>query len=611
MILCGRVSLAVLTLSLCLVGQLKAQSAESSNAVVAKVGDIYISEEEFLERYELLPAPGRSRKGSKEEAKLELLYSMIAEKLLAQEAVSRHLEKDSQFVAVFDDLRRKLARDYLYGLEIEQKVVVTKQEIAQALKRTKRKLVVAYIYCDRRADADFIRGQIRKASDFDKLVIDSSMHAVRDTVEVRWGEAEEPLENAAYLLSGMNVSPVTEAGNGFYIARLLKSEVDTHYSSMDPGELRKHVEEKLRLRGERKRLDEYVSVALKNRVGYALPRTFKALAIAFEDALRASGSDYPIAVTETMFQRLKKTLSGVLNDTLIVADNRMWSVQEVLSKLYETGFSFDSLETTRVPDHLNLQLKQWVQQEILGDEALAQGLDKVASVSKQLHMWYDYFLSVMMEDRVKAGIRLKESDVLSYLKHRDPGIALPKVKVRELRFETLDDLQEAMGNLRQGMSFEEVRSKWMRSSPSDPNQADSKFFSIVDRPPIGELAWKTDVGKFFGPVKNEEGYSLFQVVAKEDTQVVRNEKFIAEMDSAGKELLKMKDRREVNKFIAKAGEERSFDVYADRLKMLKVTSIPMMTYRILGFGGRIVAVPFVRRRLDWLNIEQSKGNTIP
>jgi hypothetical protein len=37
----------------------------------------------------------------------------------------------------------------------------------------------------------------------------------------------------------------------------------------------------------------------------------------------------------------------------------------------------------------------------------------------------------------------------------------------------------------------------------------------------------------------------------------------------------------------------------------------MMTFRILGFGGRMLAVPFVTPELDWLGVDVPKGNTVP
>jgi hypothetical protein len=37
----------------------------------------------------------------------------------------------------------------------------------------------------------------------------------------------------------------------------------------------------------------------------------------------------------------------------------------------------------------------------------------------------------------------------------------------------------------------------------------------------------------------------------------------------------------------------------------------MMTYRILGFGGRMFAAPFVSRQVDWINIENPETIPLP
>jgi hypothetical protein len=73
----------------------------------------------------------------------------------------------------------------------------------------------------------------------------------------------------------------------------------------------------------------------------------------------------------------------------------------------------------------------------------------------------------------------------------------------------------------------------------------------------------------------------------------------------------MKAKRAVTLRLASIAKEKGVDVYADRLKALKVTPIPMMTFRILGFGGKMLAVPFVTPELDWLEVDISKGNTVP
>ncbi len=67
----------------------------------------------------------------------------------------------------------------------------------------------------------------------------------------------------------------------------------------------------------------------------------------------------------------------------------------------------------------------------------------------------------------------------------------------------------------------------------------------------------------------------------------------AKFRDARAELMSLKARRQVSLFLAKAGQERGFEAYTDRLSQMKVSNVPMLTYRFLGFGGRMFAVPFV------------------
>ena len=45
--------------------------------------------------------------------------------------------------------------------------------------------------------------------------------------------------------------------------------------------------------------------------------------------------------------------------------------------------------------------------------------------------------------------------------------------------------------------------------------------------------------------------------------------------------------------------------------MVRVTPLPMLAYRLLGFGGRMFDVPFVQPQTDWLNEEPPKEVILP
>jgi hypothetical protein len=73
----------------------------------------------------------------------------------------------------------------------------------------------------------------------------------------------------------------------------------------------------------------------------------------------------------------------------------------------------------------------------------------------------------------------------------------------------------------------------------------------------------------------------------------------------------MKQRRAVTLFTAQSAAERGFDIYIDRLKSLRVTPLPMLAYRFLGFGGRMFAVPFVSPKVEWLDVEPPREKILP
>jgi hypothetical protein len=66
-----------------------------------------------------------------------------------------------------------------------------------------------------------------------------------------------------------------------------------------------------------------------------------------------------------------------------------------------------------------------------------------------------------------------------------------------------------------------------------------------------------------------------------------------------------------NLLIAQSGRKRGFVVYQDRLNAIKVSAVPMMTFRVLGFGGRIWAAPMLEKQVEWLTIEPPQSRVVP
>ena len=583
-------------------GAAVAQALRPSPNVVAKAGELYVTEKEFLQRFELLPALQRSRKSRIEESKLELLYSLIAEKLLAQEARERKLDRDSAFLASFEEVRKLLARDQLYREEVRSKVSVSEQEVRRGMVEAQREILISFLFFDKAEDAAFVRKQIKTERDFDRVRIDSSLHAVRDTATVIWSDAQPAIERTAYRLKKGEISGVINAGSGYYILKVERTATNAFYTSLQPSVLYERVLVKLRERKEEARLSEYVKEILKGRVGYSKPAPFKRLGLAIEKAFSNTPPSGKVALSSLMVQGIQRDCSDVLNDTLAVAGARMWTVADVLDQLYTKGFNVDSVSVKSLPALLNAQVRVWVQQELLAQEGSRRGLDQYPEVREQLDMWYQSFLAQWMKLALKRQISVSDPEAISFLQRSDSGIVVPRVRIRELKTSTLDHMQQALSELDAGKNMEEVIARWCSDPDLRRRKGISDAFPIFERSPIGELAWQMVPGQRYGPLKDSTGFVYFELLSKQAKGEGGDTALASRLATAKKELFQMKEKRTMTLFLAQVGAARGFDIYQDRLMKLEVSPTPMMTFKILGFGGRMFAVPFVDPQIEWLNV---------
>jgi len=112
---------------------------------VAKVGNLSISKDEFLERYEFTPLFGKNKKGMRESLKLEFLYSLIAEKLWALEAENLKLDTMQVMKFASEEYEKMFVRDALYRKEIKNKIKVSEDEIIEGFTRKNTTLSVNYL----------------------------------------------------------------------------------------------------------------------------------------------------------------------------------------------------------------------------------------------------------------------------------------------------------------------------------------------------------------------------------------------------------------------------------------------------------------------------------
>ncbi len=602
---------AVVTALLALSLRVPAQETLPSAAVIARAGKTFITEDEFVRQFELLPAFGRQIRSQLEGSKAELLYSMVAEKLLAQEAEARGLDRDRPLGSAMEEIRKMLARDELYRREITGRAAVAEQEIVQGVFGARRQLAVSFLFLRDSAAAAFLRTRMNRPGDFDRLQIDSSLQAVRDTASLVWGEADAAIEEAAYRLAPGEVSPVVPAGEGFYILRLDRALQNPSTDAVAGDALTAKVRKTLQLRREKVLLDRFMEKVLRDRKGYAVGRTLREVAEALTRALPAAPRDTVGILSGQVVDSARVLCRPILEEPLVVIDTGGWSVSEVLDRLSLKGLTVPPGNPRRLMAALSGQIRVWVLQELMAREALRRGMDTVADVRARLNTWKDYFLAEAMKERLRAPVSVTGAEVWTYMKTLDSTVCVPQVRIRELRTATIGAMNEAFNDLQEGASLASVIMGRSVDPDTRSRQGISPWFPITDRSPVGQIAWQLAVGERYGPVAVPGGFLYFELLDKKDAPRVLDSAAASRFQTARQEFLRLKQNRKISLYLAQVASERGFAVFEDRVRMIAVTPVPMMTYRILGFGGRMFEVPFVERQIDWLSVEAPGSRIVP
>lgn len=588
--------------------RLGAQDVSPERAILARAGTVEVTEKEFRERFELTPGLYR-QKGSLQSRKEEFLISLVAEKLLAQEALARGLDVDSLHRLAMLELTRLFARDALYRQEVSAKVSVSDAEVRMGMQRSRSLLRVTFLFSEREDEAAFVRSRISAGKDLDAMRFDSSLALLRDTATVIWGDADTTIENAAYGIAPGALSPVVHAGEGYYILRLDSRSPNPFTASLQPDALRQRVIRTLRERKERVRMQEFVDATLRGSSGFSPPSTFKRYARAAAEVLSAApGGDTLARMTPEAAEEILRRCADVASDTLIVAGRRAWSVTDATAELLAKGFTVQGRVRARVPGRLYDSFGEWVVQELLAQEALRRGLDRLPEVQEQVAPWRDQTLASMMRAKLNRSVAVNDAEVAAYLRSLDPSTPLPMVRIRELRTSTLEEMRLALSALDEGLPFEEAVVRYSRAPDARATRGATPFFAVTDRPPLGAIAAELSAGERFGPVRDSAGYVIFEVLEKQNERLSGDS---ARAAQAVAELLRMKQRRKQTLFVAQSAAAKGFEIYDDRLAKVNVTSTSSVVYRFIGFGGRMFAVPFVQPDVEWISEEPPRQQILP
>ena len=141
------------------------ENSKIKNEVVAQVGAVKITAEEFIYSYEYGPAFSKK----KEHSKLTHLNYMINEKLLALEGNEKGVMKNEATKELYTDIESDLAAEEMFRKEILSKVEISDTEINKIIEKKLSQYELRWLYAENSANVENYLMQLKSGISFDSL----------------------------------------------------------------------------------------------------------------------------------------------------------------------------------------------------------------------------------------------------------------------------------------------------------------------------------------------------------------------------------------------------------------------------------------------------------
>jgi hypothetical protein len=316
-------------------------------------------------------------------------------------------------------------------------------------------------------------------------------------------------------------------------------------------------------------------------------------------------------LTGDMVELIESRLHHDLDSVLVRTDGAGLTLGEVLEMLRYADFRSKEREGLQFRMNLNGEVRDLVGQAFLTREGRNEGLQYAPSVQKDLEIWSDYWGARDMYYRVRDSVTVSDEEIFRHLvKYKDIFGRYYDVKVREVLCDSLGLVGVVLDEIGRGAAFSAVASKYSRRAEWASNGGASGWFRVDSHPAIGFEAMNADTGKIIGPVRVEQGWSVFQVLGKRHTNESKVD-FTVLKQNVRVRLLNEKRKLAVDRCIANLVRSRQVVIDARQLGKITVTHVPMFTRRLIGFGGRMAASPMLMKAWDWVKQTAPPETVVP
>lgn len=573
--------------------------------VLAKIGQLTISSEEFQLRYELTPQMFRENQRISEELKLEFLYSMIAEKLLALYGDEIRLDTSVIVSKSLEYFEEMFVRDALYKKVIEEKAQSKTDSLMSFYLSNANNVKMIFLFSDDKNEIKNIYKILELGVPFDSLYSELPV-SQRDTLTISVGELEEKIENEIFPLPDNAFTSPIQMEDGWYIFKILKRYNPIVVKSEGWENDFKNAKRIAKERAEHSFYKEYMQNLFKNKEVKINAKILRNLSYHIHSILverfnqTQSSKNHSLTATDIALIEFQLGVDSLILP-LAELENETITIRDYLHFLRFDNFKVDTLDYQFVFKALSNKTKNFIEYKILSDEGYKLGLQNTKEVKKQVQVWKDnYYMQLVTAMFIDSAV-VSDNEIIEYYNKSKNGYLQNKeVNILELVTDSLETIEKVLSGIELGTDFYELVKRYSKDFSDDSKGMESGFFSVNSNGDVGRIAADMNIGEVYGPIKISEGYLIFKLLAVRQDSVILQDNFKQIKEELGKELGYLKKQKSINKFIGNLANKYDVDINTDLLEKIPVTSHNSIVYNYLGFGGRVLAVPLININMEWV-----------
>lgn len=476
------------------------------------------------------------------------LEIVIDDRLLIQEAYRIDLQDSEAVKKPTAEFAERKATDYLVRKEIDEKSRPTAKDLRETWEsRTGTLYLARRIVVDSRAEADAIAYQLAAGGNFDDLArqcsVDESRERGGQTDWFGWGAMDAPWEAVVLAMRPGDTAGPFETPDGWEIVQL---------GAAEPVELSEYAKAAPRIEG-----------ILKKRQ---------------RDAARAALSDLLWSKYHVRLSDIALTPEGlhaaVVKDAaapLATWDGGSLPVGQFVRA--QDWASLSALSPARFRWELLDRLRDAVNAQLVGREAMARGLDRAPDVAEAVKRYReDRMLAVLYDEYVLKGLTVSEDEMRAYYAEHEKQLTAPgKRKVSHLVVRTKEEAEALRAEAEAGAAFADLVKQHSIDKTTANKGGDLGWIAKSDAK--GELAavMSLEEGAVSEPIESRYGWHLFLVTAIAPPQPMAFHEAKAEIQ---KKVLEKKQRAKRSEWVAKLRSEAKISISDPAIRKFVESNTP-------------------------------------